>query len=263
MKTCTLLLIIVAGCLVMRVNHPRRQIAPPPSDGYQEQAPSICIAYPHALVRCGVASSEEFEAHRNDASLREHYSEVGMVQPALLTADEWDYASFRGATGIVWTPVRILVRAGEYVLRDRVGNTIRARCGNRLSPTPRKPVAFTMPPEMELETPGISISEPPVLVGWPGKLENFLVPALPTLVETAGTSVEDPPLKGWPTAPDIPLIAALPVAIPPVIGFPPQITIPPHAPPINGVPEPQSGILILSAVLAVLIVAARRANSTP
>src|ERR1700688_3084262 len=126
-----------------------------------EKTPGICLSYPHALAKCGVASSADFETLRDDPFLREHYSEVGMVHPAVLTADEWDFASFRGKNGIVWTPTRILVRAGELVFRDRAGNTVRARCGNRLSQEPQVPVAFVMPPEMEHETPEIAFVEPP------------------------------------------------------------------------------------------------------
>src|SRR5579862_7529013 len=125
MKSLTLLLVIViATGMILRIEHPRGDVVPPVTD-YREDSPAVCVSYPHALVRCGVALSEEFEAQRNDPLLREHYSEVGIVQPVVLTADEWDFASFRGDTGIVWTPTRILIRAGEHVLRDRAGNTIR------------------------------------------------------------------------------------------------------------------------------------------
>ena len=104
-----------------------------------------------------------------------------MVVPAVLKADEWDYASFRGATGIVWTPKRILIRAGERVLRDRAGNTIRGRCGNRLSAEPRSPAALVLPAEMENETPEVAFIEPPSLLGNLIEPADALAPVLPPL----------------------------------------------------------------------------------
>ena len=265
MKIFALLIVVFAAWVLLREYDQRPENMRPVRSSYLTEAPSICVSYPHALVRCGIASSEQFEAERNDPSLREHYSEVGMVQPALLSNDEWAYASFRGPTGIVWTPGRILIRAGEYVLRDKVGNTIRARCGNRLSAVPRTPVAFVMPPEMEHERPEIVMSEPPVLIGWPGKPDDFLVSSLPPfapLVETPETVLDRPPLTGGPTGPDIPVIAALPLAIPPVISFPP-IT-PPRPAPVGGVPEPDTWLLAAGAVVVLWIsiyVRGERANS--
>jgi hypothetical protein len=264
MKIFALLIVVFAAWVLLRVDHRRPENLPAIGNSEPTEAPSICVSYPHALVRCGVSSSEQFEAERNDPSLREHYSELGLMQPALLTADEWAYASFRGPTGIVWTPSRILIRAGEYVLRDKVGNTVRARCGNRLSATPRTPVAFVMPPEIEHETPEIVMSEPPLLVGWPGKLDDFLVSPLPPFVKTQETALARPPLTGWPTAPDLPVIAALPLVIPPVISFPPNTINPPLPPPVGGAPEPHTWLLASGAALVLwisLYLTRDRANS--
>ena len=235
MKSLTLLLVIfIATGMILRIEHPRGDVVPPVTD-YREDSPAVCVSYPHALVRCGVALSEEFEAQRNDPLLREHYSEVGTVQPVVLTADEWDFASFRGDTGIVWTPTRILIRAGEHVLRDRAGNTIRARCGNRLSPTPRTPVAFVMPPQMEHETPEIVLVEPPLSIGWPGKPDDLLVPPLSP----------------------VPLLSVMPlpfssVTLAPVMLSPVVITQPIPAP-VSEVPEPQTWLLVSGAFLTLLI----------
>jgi hypothetical protein len=251
MRAFALLVFALMALGPMFVGHQQRPIAQPMTDGRVEQTPEICASFPRALVRCGVWSSEQFESHRNDPSLRDHYSEIGIVQPLLLTADEWDYASFRGPTGIVWTPEKILIRAGERILRDRVGNTIRARCGNRLSPSPRRPVAFAMPPEMEQETAEISISEPPLLVGWPGKRPDDLVEPLPPL-----TSLLDNP--------EIPPAGVLELPVPPgshhVIILPPYTAVQPVPPHTGAAPELQPSLLMSTALILLWMFARRRAK---
>jgi hypothetical protein len=220
-----------------------------------EQEPRVCVSYPHALVRCGVASSEDFEAQRKIPLLREHYTDVGMVLPAILTTDEWDFASFRKNDGIVWTPVRILVRRGEVVFRDRSGNTIRGRCGNRLSQEPRTPVAFVMPPEMAHETPEIMFIEPPLSIGSTGTPGEILFPPLSP----------EPPFENQPQTPgqipfERPLVPGLPFAEP---AFSPLFSppLPPIFPvltgtpatPISNAPESGTDLLMLAGMAALLI----------
>jgi hypothetical protein len=53
------------------------------------------------------------------------------------------YASYRIADAIFWTAKPVALREGETLLTDGV-TFIRARCGNRLSPTPRLPVGPTV-----------------------------------------------------------------------------------------------------------------------
>jgi hypothetical protein len=250
--TLALVLVISAATEILWIEHPRGHIAAPSTEfsaDSVEKAPKVCVSYPHALAKCGVASPADFEALREDPTLRLHYSDVGMVQPAALTADEWDFASFRGDSGIVWTPTRILVRAGELVFRDRSGNMIRARCGNRLSHEVRAPAAFVMPPEMEHETPEIAFVEPPLLVGWPGKPDDFLVPPFSP----------DPPSMGpSPTPFGLPFSGpAAPPPLPPVL---PPIIIPPPFPVIgriNDTPEPDTYLLLLAGISGLLILEER------
>jgi hypothetical protein len=179
-----------------------------------ESAP--CVSYPHALVTCGVRSSDDFEtARQTGPGLASHYADVGFVRPAVLKSDEWDYASFRQGDRIVWTPQPILVRSGELVLRDRYGNTIRARCGNRLSEMPREPKAFVMPPELTHEIPSVQLTDawPPVLQPLPS---GFFIPLPlllpPNVTDTSGKGEPLPPvvLTGQPLPP---LILNTPVMI--------------------------------------------------
>jgi hypothetical protein len=242
MKTLTLLFLIFITLVVVRARHPRRKVAAASaSAGYTQPAPTVCVAWPHALVRCGVSSSEDFEAQRSEPLLREHYSEVGIVQPAVLTTDRWYFASFRSGAGIVWTPTRILVRAGEHVLRDRDGNTIRARCGNRLSEESRTPVAFVMPPEMKQETAEVTFIEPPLLIGWSGKQEDLLVSPLPPML----------PLTAAPTAAPVPETITMPRATLPVATLTPPLGAPPVA--VGQAPEPHTFFLMLGAGVALWI----------
>ena len=246
--TLALVLVISAAIEILRIVHPHGHLAAPSTDfsaDWVEKSPKICVSYPRALAKCGVASPADFEALREDPMLRLHYSDVGMVQAAVLTADEWDFASFRGDSGIIWTPTRILVRAGELVFRDRSGNTIRARCGNRLSHEFRAPGAFVMPPEMEHETPEIAFVEPPLLAGWPGKPEDFLVsPFLP----------DQPSMGPFPAPSGLPFSGpATPLPLPPAL---PPIILPPPFPVIgriNDTPEPGTDWLLLAGLGALLI----------
>ncbi|MEP6714805.1 MAG: hypothetical protein ABJC09_04485 [Terriglobia bacterium] len=191
-------LVAIIDHTVAGPKRPRAETSMPGRHIRPSAMPAICVAYPHALAKCGVASPEEFEALRSDPELDAHYAEVGFVHPVILKADEWDYASYRGAAGIVWTPRKILLRAGERVFRDQNGNTIRARCGNRLSAEPRVPAAAEMPAEMVSETPRAEFIEAHPII-WADKEVDALLPpmpSMPTLLMPPGPSAEPPPDEG-------------------------------------------------------------------
>jgi hypothetical protein len=154
---------------------------------------------------------EDIDAARaNDSTLREHYADLGILRPAILQSDEMEYASFRQGNRIVWTAQPIKVAAGELVLEDRAGNKVRGRCGNRLSPIPRTPKAFVMPPEMEHERPAVTFTEAPYLPLPP--LEQVTFPLSPLV------AVEQPLPANWPgrSFPFIPLIPIVPMSGPAV-----------------------------------------------
>jgi len=122
--------------------------------------------YPYSVIRGGAYSVAELDAalgkdlvasahyagfHRD--SLRITYS----PGPLLM------YASYRIGDLVYWTSHPVHVAAGEALITD--GTTLaRARCGNRLSDSPRGPVARMEPMEREMETPEPpDLSEPPDL----------------------------------------------------------------------------------------------------
>jgi hypothetical protein len=155
--------LVLTGCgRIAGKSYPRAQLsgtAEPSAAGTE-----IRSEYPLSLISGGVTSDVELEAARAaDPVLADHYAEVGFLQPASLSRDQWLYASYRQGRSIVWTNSRIRVRAGEVVMADRSGNLVRGRCGNRLSDTPRLPVAFVQPPEATVEIPDISFVAPLVL----------------------------------------------------------------------------------------------------
>jgi hypothetical protein len=172
---------------------------------------SPCLTYPHALVACGVRSMEDVDAARtNDSALREHYADLGILRPAVLRSDEMDYASFRQGNQIVWTAQTVKVAAGELVLEDRAGNKVRGRCGNRLSPIPRTPKAFVMPPEMQHERPVVTFTEAPYLPPPPLEQVTFPLPPVVAIEQSL------PPDQRGRKLPFIPLIPIVPMSGPPV-----------------------------------------------
>lgn len=176
--------------------------APQPTAVPAVQSP--CLTYPHSLVACGVRSMDDVDAARaNDPTLSEHYADLGILRPVILRADEMEYASFRQGARIVWTAQPVRVAAGELVLEDRAGNRLRGRCGNRLSPIPRTPKAFVMPPEMEHETPTVTLPEAPYLPSPP--LEQVTFP-LPPVVAIEQPPPANRPMGGFPFIPPIPII---------------------------------------------------------
>ena len=221
-------------------------------------SPAVCLTYPHALVLCGLSSEEEFERVRaSDAQLREHYSEVGFVRPEVLKSDELDYVSYRLGSKIVWTSKRLPIHAGEMVLKDRYGNTIRGRCGNRLSRVPMMPAAPDLPPEMEFERPSIAglltfVPEMPPELAPVVPIVSLEAPLLPPYVEEAPPEETNRPL---PFIPLIPLLPILPIAL----GGPggtPNIGVP-----VTPVPTPEPGTVWLTVTGLLMIVGGRYRRS--
>ena len=228
-------------------------------------ASAVCLTYPHALIPCGLSSNDELQrARESDGQLEEHYAEVGFVRPEVLKADELDYVSYRLGSKIVWTSKRLLIHAGEKVLKDRSGNTIRGRCGNRLSRVPMMPAPPLLPPDIEFERPLIAGLVPFVPEVPPGLAP--VVPGIPTEVPALPPYVaEVPPLEApvvpsgpSPFIPLIPLIPIIPIAVgspggTPIFGFP-------VAPPV-ATPEPGTVWFSVAGVLLVLGERYRRSRS--
>jgi len=221
-------------------------------------SPAVCLTYPHALVLCGLSSADELErARESDAQLRDHYAEVGFVRPEVLKSDELDYVSYRLGSKIVWTSKRLPIHAGEMVLKDRYGNTIRGRCGNRLSRVPMVPAAPELPPDLEFERPSIAGLLPFVPEAPPALAP--VIPAVPMDVPTLPPYVvEAPPEEAGRPSPFIPLLPLLPI-VPIAVGWPVRGTPIAGTPVAPAVPEP--GTVWLSVAGLVLVVGGRYRRS--
>jgi hypothetical protein len=206
---------------------------------------------------------EDVEAARKDPLVAEHYRDIGIVRSAVLKADEWDYVNFIAVSPapesgyyltakdgayvwvrVVWTSRPLLIHAGELILEDRAGNRIRARCGNLLSETPREPKAFVIPPDMEHETPTVTMPDDapvlPVALGRLGLLPlppmvAFLPPAdelpvsprgpwLPSLIPVPGSPSLIPPIVAAGAIPPAVFLGGPPVIVRPVrVGASPEL----------------------------------------
>lgn len=113
------------------------------------------LVYPYSVVPGGVSSSEAVrKAALHDPAVREHYETIRLddLRLSLIPADRLAYVSYRKGGNIYWTRTKVRLPQGEPVLSDGE-NDIRARCGNRISETPRSPVAEFEPSEKTLNTP--------------------------------------------------------------------------------------------------------------
>jgi hypothetical protein len=111
--------------------------------------------YPYSVIRGGVYSAAEFNAAlRLDSVASAHYAGFHRQSLRMTSAPEPIplYASYRIGNSVFWTSHPIHIAAGEPLITDGT-YLARARCGNRLSDSPRGPVSRMEPSESEMETP--------------------------------------------------------------------------------------------------------------
>lgn len=114
--------------------------------------------YPYSLIRGGAYSAEELDrALAGDRVASAHYAgfDRARVHGMPAQSEQLLYASYRVHDQIYWTrrPVRLTLY--EALLTDGE-HLARARCGNRLSPTPQAPVG----PEVGLDVPEAGDPDP-------------------------------------------------------------------------------------------------------
>lgn len=144
------------------------------------------LEYPFSVVPGGIANDDQFQANHQP-----HYADIGFLHRSVITEDKWMYSSYKKDGRIYWTAKPVKISRFELLLTDRTRHTtVRGRCGNLLSETPRTPVAFTEPPEAIMNLPPtFTVTEPPALIFTPGS-PDVLLPPIDTLY---------PPLPSWPT----------------------------------------------------------------
>jgi hypothetical protein len=104
--------------------------------------------YPHSVILGGVRTAAELKlALAKDEAARVHYAgfDVEKAHPVFAGTEMLQYVSYRRKNQIYWTAKPLRIHKGELLLADG-DNLARARCGNRLSLTPRQPTE-THPPE--------------------------------------------------------------------------------------------------------------------
>lgn len=108
----------------------------------QKPAQPVRPVYAHSVVPGGVYSQAEFQkAVRADNAVRDHYAGINLtrLQARELQKPLLAYVSYRKDNKIYWTSRKVKIAAGEKIL-EAGGTMLRARCGNRISTTPKAPV---------------------------------------------------------------------------------------------------------------------------
>ncbi|MGH9609880.1 MAG: PEP-CTERM sorting domain-containing protein [Bryobacteraceae bacterium] len=114
--------------------------------------------YPYSVIPGGAYSQAELRyAVNHDPVVRKHYGDfdVADTQVVTLTADRYEYASYRIKNKIYWTKRRLRLRKGEALLTDGT-HYARTRCGNRLSNTRKGPTSPLEPPKTALNLPPLT-----------------------------------------------------------------------------------------------------------
>lgn len=114
--------------------------------------------YPYSVIPGGAYSPAELRAvNQRDQLVRNHYSDFNLsaAQLVTLTADRYQYASFRLKDKIYWTQNRLKIPKGEVLLTDG-RHYARTRCGNRLSPVAVAQTTPLQPPDRLLGLPPFS-----------------------------------------------------------------------------------------------------------
>ncbi len=110
--------------------------------------------YPYSIVPGGLKDRAELvHAVMADKVVAAHYAGFAVHRASLRTVDKPRavYVSYRKGGQVYWTSKKMMLAEGETVLSDGQSD-IRARCGNRISDTPRLPVEVKGPGEAELDT---------------------------------------------------------------------------------------------------------------
>jgi hypothetical protein len=212
----------------------------------------------HSVIPGGVRNATELAKRLEaDPIAAAHYKDIepARLKPASLTRDQIAYVSYRRDDRIYWTSKPVRLPEGELVLQGD-GETVRARCGNRVSPKPLGPVAKSEPPIEELDIPEFPHTPGRLTLAalsWPGPPATDLS-ALPLVTSpTVPPAAELPPTYLPVAVGSGPLLGSLPAggggaggapvgggSAPVVVGGsgedPPATseTPPPGAPPGNG-----------------------------
>jgi hypothetical protein len=134
----------------------RRELAAGPTSLDEiPEPPGARRVYPYSLIPGGVRSAQQLEAvFAHDPVLSAHYRgfDIRHARLVRLLADRTVFVSYRIGGKIYWTTKLVHLHAGEWLLTDGL-MTMRTRCGNQISATPRMEVSPNEPKVAVLEKP--------------------------------------------------------------------------------------------------------------
>jgi hypothetical protein len=133
---------------------------------------SLRLNYPFSVVPGGVYSPAEIRYADRSPLVHKHYAGLDLKAARMvqLTADKYQYASYRFEDKIYWTRQKLRIPKGELLLSDGQ-NYVRSRCGNRLSDLPQPQVSphepaaslLSLPPLDPNILPRLALAEAPPL----------------------------------------------------------------------------------------------------
>ncbi len=212
--------------------------------------------YPYSVVPGGIHSSEGLrEAVSRDRVVGLHYSDFNLarIHLARLKTAQSAYVSYRIGNKIYWTRRKLKLARDEEVITDGVSYA-RARCGNRISPTPKAPTSAMEPPPEKFDSqvdPQVAGPQMAALSGFP-RAAPVMAPiaTVPPVLTPGATPVGAPPLPpGF-------------GPIPPVFILPPGKS-PGHIPPPVPVPEPSTWTLLPAALTAMYAARRKKTGKSP
>jgi hypothetical protein len=150
--------------------------------------------YPYSIIPGGAYSrSELVTTMARDPVAAAHYQgfRADSVVTAPVAAERWAYVSYRIEDAVYWTRKPVRIRAGEILLTDG-HESVRARCGNRISDTAKLPVARNDPPLMLLDDPPPVIGDPLAYI--PSDVPDILQPVVapPVVAPPDGATMDTP-----------------------------------------------------------------------
>ena len=109
--------------------------------------------YAYSVIRGGAYSAGELlAALESDPVALIHYADFRRSQAKVVESprEQQVYVSYRKNDAVYWTSHPVRIPQGEVLLTDGT-NYARARCGNRISLTPRQPISAQEPPSGSLD----------------------------------------------------------------------------------------------------------------
>lgn len=205
-----LLLGVVLLCRSIREPEPPKLFSMVPAPIMLTSMHQPRAVYPYSIIAGGVRSPEELRtAISEDPVVTIHYTgiQASQMRVVKLVSNETAYVSFRVHDRVFWTARRIPLHKDELLLTDGT-HTVRSRCGNQVSNTPREPARAapamdhpeTDAPREGFPSPSLTTSAPASATPSEGVPESIVrqgesdrAAARPGAAVASGSAVTSPP----------------------------------------------------------------------